>query len=96
MLRFVGDAVADALETAEFLDVDVDQLAGVITLVAADRLGGLERLDAIETETLEDAAEVAGEMPTWADHQGRWCFGKTPMQTFLDAKPIAEEKMIAA
>jgi transposase InsO family protein len=29
-------------------------------------------------------------------HQGRWCFGKTPMQTFLDAKPIAKEKMIAA
>ena len=28
--------------------------------------------------------------------RGRWCFGKTPMQTFLDAKPIAEEKMIAA
>lgn len=29
-------------------------------------------------------------------HQGRWCFGKTPMQTFLDAAPIAKEKMIAA
>jgi hypothetical protein len=29
-------------------------------------------------------------------HQGRWCFGKTPLQTFLDAKPIAKEKMIAA
>lgn len=28
--------------------------------------------------------------------QGRWCFGKTPMQTFLDAMPIAKEKMIAA
>jgi transposase InsO family protein len=28
--------------------------------------------------------------------QGRWCFGKTPMQTFLDAIPIAREKMIAA
>jgi Integrase core domain len=27
-------------------------------------------------------------------HQGRWCFG--PMQTFLDAMPIAKEKMIAA
>jgi hypothetical protein len=26
-------------------------------------------------------------------HQGRWCFGKTPMQTFLDAKPLAKEKM---
>ncbi len=30
------------------------------------------------------------------EHQGRWCFGKTPMQTFLDAKPLAQEKMIAA
>jgi transposase InsO family protein len=29
-------------------------------------------------------------------HQGRWCFGKTPLQTFLDAIKIAREKMIAA
>jgi transposase InsO family protein len=29
-------------------------------------------------------------------HQGRWCFGKTPMQTFLDAIPLAKEKAIAA
>ena len=29
-------------------------------------------------------------------HQGRWCFGKTPMQTFLDAKPLAKEKLIQA
>ena len=29
-------------------------------------------------------------------HQGRWCFGKTPMQTFLGATPLAKEKMIAA
>jgi hypothetical protein len=29
-------------------------------------------------------------------HQGRWCFGKTPLQTFLDTIPIAKEKMIAA
>jgi len=29
-------------------------------------------------------------------HQGRWCFGKTPMQTFLDAIPLAQEKVIAA
>ena len=29
-------------------------------------------------------------------HQGRWCFGKTPMQTFLDSLPIAKEKMLAA
>ena len=29
-------------------------------------------------------------------HQVRWCFGKTPMQTFLDALPMTKEKMIAA
>jgi hypothetical protein len=29
-------------------------------------------------------------------HQGRWCFGKTPMRTLLDAMPMAKEKMIAA
>jgi hypothetical protein len=29
-------------------------------------------------------------------HQGRWCFGKTPMQTFLDAIPLAKEKFMAA
>ena len=29
-------------------------------------------------------------------HQGRWCFGKTPVQTFLDALPMTKEKMIAA
>ncbi len=28
-------------------------------------------------------------------HQGRWCFGKTPMQTFLDGVSLAK-KMIAA
>lgn len=29
-------------------------------------------------------------------HQGRWCFGKTPLQTFLDTLSLAKEKMIAA
>jgi hypothetical protein len=29
-------------------------------------------------------------------HQGRWCFGKTPMQTFPDAMPMTKERMIAA
>ena len=27
-------------------------------------------------------------------HTGRWCFGKTPMQTFLDSLPLAKEKML--
>ena len=29
-------------------------------------------------------------------HQGRWCYGKTPMQTFLDSKPLVREKTLAA
>ena len=28
-------------------------------------------------------------------HQGRWCYGKTPMQTFLDTLAVAKEKLIA-
>ena len=29
-------------------------------------------------------------------HQGRWCYGKTPSQTFKDSMPLAKEKMLAA
>ena len=29
-------------------------------------------------------------------HQGRWCFGKTPMQTFVDTLPLAREKLLPA
>jgi transposase InsO family protein len=48
-------------------------------------------------------AELQDDLDTWMKsynedrpHQGRWCFGKTPMQTFLDAIPLAREKMLAA
>ena len=48
-------------------------------------------------------AELQADLDAWIrsynedrPHQGRWCFGKTPMQTFLDAVPLAREKLIAA
>src|SRR4051794_38345243 len=48
-------------------------------------------------------AELQADLDEWIKsynesrpHQGRWCFGKTPMRTFLDAVPLATEKMIAA
>ncbi len=48
-------------------------------------------------------AELQADLDVWVHaynearpHQGRWCFGKTPMQTFLDAMPMTKEKMIAA
>lgn len=46
-------------------------------------------------------AELQGDLDEWIEcyniertHQGRWCFGKTPMATFLDALPLAKEKLI--
>ena len=47
--------MADPLEAAELLNVDMVQLARVLPLVAADRLGRFEGGDAIEAEALEDA-----------------------------------------
>jgi len=35
------------------------------------------------------------EYNTSRPHQGRWCYGKTPMQTFVDTVPLAKEKLIA-
>ncbi len=29
-------------------------------------------------------------------HQGRWCYGRTPLQTFLETMPLAKEKVLAA
>jgi hypothetical protein len=29
-------------------------------------------------------------------HQGRWCYGKKPMQTFLSSLPLAREKVLQA
>jgi transposase InsO family protein len=50
--------------------------------------------------TIED---LQADLDTWIrtynherSHQGRWCYGKTPMQTFLDALPLAKEKLMAA
>jgi len=39
--------------------------------------------------------DLEGDLDLWVKsyneerpHQGRWCFGKTPLQTFLDAIPL--------
>ena len=29
-------------------------------------------------------------------HQGRWCYGRTPRQTFIETIPLAKEKVLAA
>jgi transposase InsO family protein len=50
--------------------------------------------------TLEDLqADLDGWLRHYNEvrtHQGRWCFGRTPMQTFLETLPVAKEKLMAA
>ena len=45
--------------------------------------------------------ELQADLDTWLKyyneervHSGKYCFGKTPMQTFLDAMPLVKEKML--
>lgn len=47
--------------------------------------------------------ELQADLDRWMEeyneqrsHQGRWCYGKTPMQTWRDSVSIAKEKMLAA
>ncbi|TKS60326.1 MAG: IS481 family transposase [Nitrospira sp.] len=47
--------------------------------------------------------KLQADLDTWLQeynehrsHQGRWCYGKTPTQTFVDSVPLAKEKVLAA
>jgi transposase InsO family protein len=47
--------------------------------------------------------ELQADLDTWVreynehrPHQGRWCYGKTPMHTFLASVPLAKEKILVA
>ena len=42
-----------------------------------------------------DLDRFVEEYNTQRPHQGRWCYGKTPMQTFRDSLALAQEKQIA-
>jgi transposase InsO family protein len=58
---------------------------------------------ALRKKVYRSIAELQADLDDWTreynearPHQGRWCFGKTPMQTLRDATPIAKEKLIVA
>ena len=64
-----GDAMADGIETTEFLDVDMDDLAGLLALIAWPWLLRLERREQTEAAPPENARdtgfgddELAGDM----------------------------------
>ena len=58
-----GDAVADPVEAAELLDVDVDQLAGLLALVAEHRRGRLQIAHPASRAARRMRLTVAGETP---------------------------------
>ena len=41
-----------------------------------------------------DADTWLGEYNEARPHQGRWCYGKMPLQTFLDSIPLAEGRSL--
>jgi hypothetical protein len=45
-------------------------------------------------ELQRDADQWIDENNEGRPHSGRYCFGKTPMQTFLDSLELAKERMI--
>jgi transposase InsO family protein len=58
---------------------------------------------ALRKKVYRSIAELQADLDDWTSnyneerpHQGRWCYGKTPIQTLRDATPIAKEKLIAA
>jgi hypothetical protein len=52
-----GDAVADTLETPELFDVDVNDLAWVLALIAALRFGRLQITYPVQAQAAQDAAD---------------------------------------
>ena len=56
---------------------------------------------AFRTKVYSSAEELQVDLDTWLSeyndkrpHSGKYCYGKTPMQTFIDAIPMTREKMI--
>ena len=45
-------------------------------------------IEALQADLDEYLAHYNAERP----HQGRWCYGKTPMETFLASVDLAREK----
>ena len=58
-----GDAVAGLIETRELLDVQVQQLTGVLPLVTADGRGRFEGIEPVKPCPAQDAADGGGGHP---------------------------------
>ena len=53
-----------------------------------------KRLYSTLEELQADADDWIREYNEQRPHSGKYCFGKTPMQTFLDSKHLSDEKQL--
>lgn len=56
---------------------------------------------AFRTKVYDNLETLQKDLDTWVDyynlertHTGRYCYGKTPMQTFLESLPLAKQKLL--
>jgi transposase InsO family protein len=56
---------------------------------------------AFRKKLYKSVEEIQGDLDEWLEfynqertHSGKYCYGKTPMQTFLDSKHLAKQKML--
>ena len=61
-----------------------------------DRVAFRKRLSATLEDLQADLDRFLDDDPTNRPHQGRWCYGKMPMHTFLDSLELAQEPPVAS
>ena len=78
-----GDAVAKPLATAKLLDIDMNQLTRMLSLVATHRLARLEIALTVQTHSFQNAADGVRRNP---DARGNMRAGKTLATQFADPR----------
>jgi len=78
------------------------QTNGIVERLHKTMLNEFYRV-AMRKKIYHSIQEMQEDLDAWLDdyntnrpHQGRWCFGKTPLQTFIDSKNITKEKTLIA
>ncbi|EIP84339.1 putative transposase [Burkholderia humptydooensis MSMB43] len=76
------------------------QTNGIVERLHKTMLNEFYRI-AFRKKIYDSIATLQTDLDAWLDqynnereHQGRWCYGKTPMRTFLDSLDLAKEKLI--
>ena len=77
------------------------QTNGIVERLHKTMLNEFYRI-AFRKKVYDSIETLQADLDAWLDqynnqreHQGRWCYGKTPMRTFLDSLELAKEKLIA-